>query len=161
MTTSKDNDMYDILTIDWLINTFHRYFLIFATCGVLGPPLLGYHHNAKSIRWLTFLITCHAIFWIVRITDNWLTWTRNVDLTDGKEIAVVTGGSQGLGFEIVKLLVDRGVRVAILDIVPPTKESLLYRGMKYYKTDVTNDAEVAQARLNIMKEVVMTISNTE
>jgi hypothetical protein len=38
------------------------------------------------------------------------------------EIAVVTGGSSGIGAEIVKCLVRKGVQVAVLDIQPLPKD---------------------------------------
>jgi all-trans-retinol dehydrogenase (NAD+) len=38
------------------------------------------------------------------------------------EIAVVTGGSSGIGAEIVKCLVRKGVQVAVLDIQPVPKD---------------------------------------
>jgi all-trans-retinol dehydrogenase (NAD+) len=35
-----------------------------------------------------------------------------------KEIVVVTGGSGGIGSFIVKLLAERGIKVAVLDVMP-------------------------------------------
>jgi all-trans-retinol dehydrogenase (NAD+) len=57
---------------------------------------------------------------------NWV-WGRGrgpkVD-ADGweKEIAVVTGGSNGIGLLIAKGLAAKGIKVAILDIVEPADE---------------------------------------
>ena len=41
-----------------------------------------------------------------------------------KQIAVVTGGAQGIGFAVVQQLIDKGVRVASWDIDPNNKENL-------------------------------------
>ena len=40
------------------------------------------------------------------------------------QIAVVTGGAQGIGFAVVQQLIDKGVRVASWDIDPINKENL-------------------------------------
>ena len=40
-----------------------------------------------------------------------------------KEIVVVTGGSGGIGSVIVKLLAERGIKVAVLDVMPLTFEA--------------------------------------
>jgi len=37
-----------------------------------------------------------------------------------REVAVVTGGSDGIGKEIVLLLAEKGVKVAVLDVQPLT-----------------------------------------
>ena len=49
-------------------------------------------------------------------------WTR--DAYDWpKEVAVVTGGAGGIGGHIARLLAERGVKVAVLDIQPMTFEA--------------------------------------
>jgi len=39
-----------------------------------------------------------------------------------KEIVVVTGGSDGIGAIVVKLLAERGIKVGVLDVQPLTYE---------------------------------------
>ncbi len=36
-----------------------------------------------------------------------------------KEIVVITGGSSGIGAEVVKMLTEKNIKVIILDVVPP------------------------------------------
>lgn len=53
-----------------------------------------------------------------RVTNNWVKDQYEWD----KEIVVVTGGSDGIGKEVVLLLAERGVRVAVMDVQPLTFE---------------------------------------
>jgi all-trans-retinol dehydrogenase (NAD+) len=54
--------------------------------------------------------------------ENKWVWTNDTSVWSWKnEIAVVTGGSQGIGACVVKKLVSYGVSCAVLDVVPPTE----------------------------------------
>jgi hypothetical protein len=53
-----------------------------------------------------------------RVANNWVKDTYEWD----KEVVVVTGGSDGIGKEVVLLLAERGVRVAVMDVQPLTFE---------------------------------------
>lgn len=59
-----------------------------------------------------------------------------------KKTAIVTGGSSGIGFAIVKLFVDQGYRVFNLDIQPCTVSN-------FYQCDMTNEVQVC----NIIAEI--------
>src|SRR5438876_3796791 len=48
------------------------------------------------------------------VMNNW----QNDEYDWTKEIVVITGGSGGIGGIIVKLLGERGIKVAVLDVVP-------------------------------------------
>jgi 3-oxoacyl-ACP reductase-like protein len=48
------------------------------------------------------------------VTNNW----TNDQYDWSKEIVVVTGGSDGIGAIVVKLLAERGIKVAVLDVQP-------------------------------------------
>jgi all-trans-retinol dehydrogenase (NAD+) len=49
------------------------------------------------------------------VSNNWVSDTY----VWGKEIVVVTGGSDGIGMKVVHLLAERGIKVVVLDIQPP------------------------------------------
>lgn len=57
--------------------------------------------------------------WMNRLALNaWRVSSRKKDWNWNKEVAVVTGGCSGIGEVVVKKLVGKGVRVAVLDIQP-------------------------------------------
>ncbi|KAF2016621.1 NAD(P)-binding protein [Aaosphaeria arxii CBS 175.79] len=53
-----------------------------------------------------------------------------------EEVAVVTGGSSGIGYFIVRGLVAKGVVVAILDIIPPPNELGNNPKVHFYTCDI-------------------------
>ncbi|KAK3179367.1 hypothetical protein K4F52_009193 [Lecanicillium sp. MT-2017a] len=62
-----------------------------------------------------------------------------------KEIAVVTGGSSGIGLAIVHKLLAKGIKVAVFDIQPLPKELQGKPNVRYYKCDVTSSKSIAEA----------------
>ena len=55
-----------------------------------------------------------------RVLNN---WNLGEKYDWSKEVVVITGGSDGIGAAIVRLLAERGIKVAVLDIQP-----LQYKG---------------------------------
>ncbi len=55
------------------------------------------------------------------------------------KVAIVTGGSSGIGEAIAKKLESLGVEVIIFDIKEPKS------ALKYYNVDITSDAEIKEA----------------
>ncbi|KAF2262711.1 NAD(P)-binding protein [Lojkania enalia] len=71
--------------------------------------------------------------------NKWL-WTNDKNAWDWKsEVAVVTGGSNGIGAMVVKKLASHGIKVAVLDVQPLSKELQNDEGnlIKLYKCDIT------------------------
>ncbi|KAI3343179.1 hypothetical protein F4824DRAFT_444754 [Ustulina deusta] len=64
-----------------------------------------------------------------------------------EEIAVITGGSGGIGGHVVKLLAERGLKVVVLDIQPMTYDA----GPKvhYFNCDITSTASLAEVAKEI------------
>lgn len=59
-----------------------------------------------------------------------------------REVAVITGGCSGIGELVVKRLINKGVRVAILDIqqLPPSLQG--YANIKFFACDITDPSAV-------------------
>ena len=75
----------------------------------------------------------------------------------GGQVAVVTGGAEGIGFATSKLLAERGARVCILDVNEPAMEDARERlstvgAVSAYHADVTDEAAVLAARDAILAE---------
>lgn len=70
-----------------------------------------------------------------------------------KEIAVVTGGSSGIGADIVERLVQRGITVAVLDIqvLPKTLEGS--KQIHYFKCDVSSPQSVGMTADTVRREL--------
>lgn len=80
--------------------------------------------------------------WRLFAAKGWDNWSD--------EIAVVTGGSSGIGNDIVQRLAGMGVRVAVFDIADLPKEMRGDPKIKFYHCDVTS-AESVEAAANAVK----------
>jgi all-trans-retinol dehydrogenase (NAD+) len=96
-------------------------------------------------------------FWgVLRWVNNFL--NRRVlsngapdDYDWSKEVVVATGGSDGIGKEVVKLLAASNVKVVVLDVQPLTYETP--PSVKYYKCDISSSAAIAQVASEIRAEM--------
>jgi hypothetical protein len=104
-----------------------------------GPPsireplfeLLGQYLSAESITRLITSLKVLAFLGLIKdintklnqvALNNW-TWTSQAKKWKWpREVAVVTGGSSGIGLHIVKQLAAKGVKVAVFDIQPLPKD---------------------------------------
>ena len=75
-------------------------------------------------------------------------WAEKVDFRDA--VVVITGGGRGLGRLMADMLVEKGAKVAILDIrsTADAKEKFTF-----IKTDVGDEKAVLQAKAKIEKQV--------
>ena len=75
------------------------------------------------------------------------------------KIAVVTGGSQGIGLEICKIFAQNGASIAVVDINPPEKleaaaQEIAQAGVqvKTYQCNVADSAQVAEVCKQILTD---------
>ena len=83
--------------------------------------------------------------WRLRTARGWNDWSD--------EIAVVTGGSSGIGHDIVERLASMGVRVAVFDIADLPKETQANARVSFYHCDVTSADSVASAAEAVRREL--------
>ncbi|KAJ3548116.1 hypothetical protein NM208_g1148 [Fusarium decemcellulare] len=90
------------------------------------------------------LNTMAANSWRLRASKGW-DWP--------KEIAVVTGGSSGIGKGIVERLVSLGIQVAVLDVQDLPKDMQANPRIAFYRCDVTSAESVAEAADALRREL--------
>lgn len=85
---------------------------------------LGHETALKRLKLLLYIGIVRLVngYLSRRALNNWQTAKYDWN----KEIAVVTGGSDGIGMNISFLLAQRGVKVISLDVQPPTFETREY-----------------------------------
>ncbi|CAJ0546990.1 Ff.00g016170.m01.CDS01 [Fusarium sp. VM40] len=91
-----------------------------------------------------FLNTMAHNSWRIRPAGDW-DWKN--------EIAVVTGGSSGIGLSITQKLTAMGISVAVLDVQDLPKELQANPRVKYYHCDVTTTESVAEAADAVRREL--------
>ncbi|KAL2872285.1 short chain dehydrogenase/reductase family protein [Aspergillus lucknowensis] len=102
---------------------------------------------------------------ILRRVNAWLNQRAvNNGVSDqynwNREVVVLTGGSNGIGRQVARLLGNRGIKVAILDIQPP--QDALPSTVRFHKCDITSPAAIAEVAATIrstMGEPTVLINN--
>ena len=89
--------------------------------------ILSAQNVARLIRALKWVLTLGVASKVNRRLNQWAlnNWNRKSQTARWKwnsEIAVVTGGSSGIGLETTRLLMRKGIKVAVLDVNPLPKE---------------------------------------
>lgn len=129
--------LVDSTTVSFISNLLHTTIQHLSNMGPLMLTILFYHLN-KQYRNIS-----NAII------GNYFEPHR--------DIVLVTGGSNGLGKEIVQRLVSKKARVVVLDVTVPVKEEQL-ENVSYYKCDVSDRRQILQCQKKIKEEVgVVTI----
>lgn len=120
-----------------------RNALINAVSALRSPQTLA--RATRLLKWLFGLGVVRAInrklndlaLNAYRINNEKKRWKWN------EEIAVVTGGCSGIGLVLVKRLLRKGIKVAILDIqqLPPTLHG--YANVSFFSCDISDPSAVA------------------
>ena len=67
-------------------------------------------------------------------------------------VAIITGGSGGIGLSIVKKLIENKIKVIILDINTPNKKVLLSKLVEFKKTDLSDYRSLQSSLKEIKKK---------
>jgi NAD(P)-dependent dehydrogenase (short-subunit alcohol dehydrogenase family) len=70
-----------------------------------------------------------------------------------EEVAVVTGGSSGIGSLLVKRLAEKGVTVAVIDVQPLSKDMEALPKVHYFNCDITNPEAVTATASEIRSTI--------
>ncbi|KAJ5358226.1 hypothetical protein N7541_005384 [Penicillium brevicompactum] len=74
-------------------------------------------------------------------------WTTNSKWNAAEELVLLTGGTSGIGKQVMLDLSQAGVRVVILDINEP--DFTLPANVSFYKANITNSADIAAVAATI------------
>ncbi|KAI9658008.1 MAG: hypothetical protein M1821_002668 [Bathelium mastoideum] len=108
--------------------------------------------RAKSLlKWLFALgLVGRVNGWLNSWAENGWQWSDNKKIWNwNKEVAVVTGGSNGIGAGIVKGLASKGVKCVVLDVadLPPNMQN--YANIDFINCDLTSPTAVSAAAAEI------------
>ncbi|BGP30464.1 hypothetical protein JCM10296v2_002219 [Rhodotorula toruloides] len=128
----------------------------FKARSILGPSLHFLDH-VRANRWLSLLLAFVALKTLHR-TLNRLTrnhgWKADPPVWSfdkGKgDVVLITGGSTGIGKEMVEILSRKTNKIAVIDLAPPTYDA---HGVHYYKCDITDPAAIAEVAKKIRADV--------
>ncbi|CAL5865874.1 uncharacterized protein PFLUO_LOCUS80 [Penicillium psychrofluorescens] len=90
---------------------------------------------------------------LLRSTNNFLTrwsmnnWRRNGPWRSERELILITGGSSGIGKQVVEDLAKTGVRIVVLDINEPAEA--FPANVAFYHADITSSASIADVAATI------------
>ncbi|KAH6633390.1 hypothetical protein C7974DRAFT_170488 [Boeremia exigua] len=122
-----------------------------ATFGILDSLPFGLH-QATIFRLIKWGLVAWTTVETNSVLNSWAEnrWIRNSAKNDWdwpNEVAVVTGGSAGIGACVVKKLTSYGIKVAVLDIGPLSSQftDVERKLIQHYQCDVTSRDEVRRA----------------
>ncbi|KAB8596096.1 hypothetical protein FH972_025805 [Carpinus fangiana] len=116
------------LTTDTLVRVFQGLFALGVARRVSG-----------FIDWLSF--------------RNWELFYSGAPWAWDQEVAVVTGGSGDIATELIKKLIAKGIKVAVLDVQQLPAATKNEKLVKFYKCDLTSSAAVHEAALAVKKDL--------
>ncbi|KAI4645984.1 hypothetical protein J4E93_005563 [Alternaria ventricosa] len=123
-----------------------EYFRLGGKLGLSSSQLVTLHYYLKWALPIWALVDFNSV--LNRFAERRWIWRTDKSIWDWKnEVAVVTGGSAGIGGCVVKKLTSHGIKVAVLDVSPLseifTKDELAL--VRYYKCDITSRDNIHQA----------------
>jgi len=125
--------------------------------GSLQEPILRLFGNPRSHqRLIASLKVLLALGLTGQVNALLSAWARNNWQVGEKaawkwdeEVAVVTGGSNGMGALVVKGLAAKGLKVAVFDIQTLPKDLEDLPGVQFFKCDITSVDEVKRAAAEV------------
>ncbi|OCK77298.1 dehydrogenase/reductase SDR family member 8 precursor [Lepidopterella palustris CBS 459.81] len=98
----------------------------------------------KTLKWLFALGLVVRINRVLNHTalNSWRLRSEKKRWDWNNEVAVVTGGSSGIGELVVKGLMKKGVKVAVLDVQPLPDSLKNFANVKFFECDITSASTV-------------------
>ncbi|KAL9060770.1 MAG: hypothetical protein Q9162_000474 [Coniocarpon cinnabarinum] len=115
-------------------------------------------NEALLIRSLKYLLAFGLVSQLNRFLtrlalNKWQLRDTTPPFDPKNEVCVITGGSGGIGSEIVRNLARTGMRIAIMDLTPPPADLKAYRNVHFYESDITKPEAVQEVAARIKKDL--------
>ncbi|KAJ5432385.1 Dehydrogenase RED2 [Penicillium daleae] len=110
----------------------------------IPEPAQAYLRNPLTQKALGVVLALGLLRSINKSLSQWTlnNWTSSPRWNPARELILITGGSSGIGKQVMEDLAKTGVRVIILDINEPT--FTLPANVTFYKADITSSASIAE-----------------
>jgi len=115
-----------------------------------GKDFFAQRPKALSwLKWFVYLGVANRVknFLDKGVGNNW----QNDEYNWNREIVVVTGGSDGIGALIVKLLMERGIKIAVLDIQEPKYTTP--PNVHYFHCDLASPDAIKNTAAEVQKHI--------
>ncbi|KIX96564.1 uncharacterized protein Z520_07830 [Fonsecaea multimorphosa CBS 102226] len=144
----------DLLLLILANSVFHPWItLVFYLC------LAAVHKHREPLAYYTLYYTAFlAIVELAIWLNHRLTYGRHrkVNWAEDNEVVVITGGAQGLGRVLAEMVLRKGAKVAVLDVLPPDEEAqeeMERWDLVWEVVDVSNAEEVKKAVDRVVDEL--------
>lgn len=108
--------------------------------------------HGRALRAFHIVVYWGVLRWLNNFLNRRALSNGVIDQYDwSKEIVVATGGSDGIGKEVVKMLAASDIKVAVLDVQPLTYEAP--PSVMYFQCDITSSSAIAKAASEIRSEI--------
>ncbi|OAL37692.1 hypothetical protein AYO20_02869 [Fonsecaea nubica] len=98
---------------------------------------------------LTFSVLYRLNRYLSRLVLN--NFVKDTTWNWEREIVIISGGSSGIGQEMVRQFGERNIKVVVLDVNPP--QTPLPPGATFYKTDVTSSQDIRDVAVRVRKDI--------
>lgn len=149
-----DTPWYSALTVDLVYKVLQNSLFNWFVTWIIPLSLLSIGHAPRSPPvlassiWAAF-VGLGTIFYAI---DERVAFGTSKYRVLKEEVAVVTGGANGLGLATVQQLAMHGVKVAVLDVEGETEENEM-PGVTFYTCDVADPKQVETVAKEIRKNL--------
>ncbi|PVI08623.1 dehydrogenase/reductase SDR family member 8 precursor [Periconia macrospinosa] len=122
-----------------------RYRLVNTFTSLRDPST--YAQFVKTLKWILAIRVAGIANGVLNklALNSWRLNNEKSRWDFRKEVAVITGGCSGIGALVTKRLINKGVKVAVLDIQQLPPELQGYANIRFFACDITKASDVNSA----------------
>ncbi|RCK59163.1 putative oxidoreductase TDA5 [Candida viswanathii] len=115
---------------------------------LLNLLLVIFTRNYTNVPYYSFI--ANLVFALIYRCSVFYNLPRNWRHISSSDIALITGGSNGLGLEIVKNLIAKGATVYVIDVSPPPIEN---DKLVFLRCDLSDEQRVTSVLSNLIEKL--------